>query len=119
MSQELVPIVALIVLGGCILIPFYLRHLTGVKKLETLVKLAENGTNVNADTLSLLSRETGPVNDFRRGVIFIAISIPVIISLLISERYDLAILLGGIPLCVGAAFLMINRYGHHTNANEA
>lgn len=87
--------------------------------METLVKLAENGTDINADTLSLFSRETGPVNDFRRGVIFIAISIPVIISLLIAERYDLAVLLGGIPLCVGAAFLLVNRYGRHTNANEA
>lgn len=119
MSEELVPIVALIVIGSCVLIPFYLRYLTGVKRMETLVKLAENGTDINADTLSLFSRETGPVNDFRRGVIFIAISIPVIISLLIAERYDLAVLLGGIPLCVGAAFLLVNRYGRHTNANEA
>jgi hypothetical protein len=119
MSEELIPIVALIVTGCCVLIPFYLRYLTGVKKMETLVKLAENGTDIKADTLSLLSRETGPVTDFRRGVIFIAISIPVTASLLIVERYELAVLLGGIPLCVGTAFLLVIRYGRQAIANHA
>jgi hypothetical protein len=56
--------------------------------METQVKLAENGTDIKADRLSLLSRETGPVSDFRRGAIFIAISIPVTISRLIIERYE-------------------------------
>jgi hypothetical protein len=32
MNAELVPIVVLIVIGCCVLIPFYLRYLTGVKK---------------------------------------------------------------------------------------
>lgn len=118
MNEELVPIVALIVIACCVLIPFYLRYLTGVKKIATVVKLAENGADFKA-ILSLLSRETGPVNDFRRGVIFIAISIPVTISLLIIERYELAVLLGGIPLCVGTALLLVMRYARHANANQA
>jgi hypothetical protein len=83
------------------------QHLSCTK----ITKLAENGTDIKADTISLLSRETGPVTDFRRGVIFIAIGIPVTASLLIVERYELAVLLGGVPLCVGAAFLLVIRYG--------
>ncbi len=119
MSEELIPIVALIVIGCCVLVPLYLRYLTAVKKMETLLKLTENGTDIKDETLSLLSRETGPITDFRRGVIFIAISIPVTASLLIVERYELAVLLGGIPLCVGGAFLLVIRYGRQASTKQA
>lgn len=111
MGETLIPISAFILIGLCILIPVYLRYLANIKKMETLVKLAESGVDIKAGTSNLLNQESGVNSDLRRGAIFIAISLPIILSLSLGEDYQEAAIFGGIPLCIGLAYLLVMRFG--------
>jgi len=53
-DNNLIPIVLFIIVGGCILVPIYLRYLTNIKKMETLLKLAESGADIKEDTVERL-----------------------------------------------------------------
>lgn len=107
MGDSVVGAILFIVIGLCILIPFYLAYLNNVKKMDTLIKLAENGVDIRAGTSSLLSQEPGTTSYLRRGVIFIALSLPIILSLVIGKDYQEAAFFGGVPLCIGLAYLLV------------
>ncbi|MDO8908076.1 MAG: hypothetical protein Q7W55_06205 [Pseudohongiella sp.] len=111
MSENIVAIIAMLAATLCILIPFYLRHLNNIKKLETLVKLAEGGFDFKTGTVNLFNQESGPLSDLRRGAIFIALSLPIIVSLAIGGFYQEAAIFGGIPLAIGAAYLFVLKFG--------
>ncbi|MBU2099482.1 MAG: hypothetical protein KKD00_12020 [Gammaproteobacteria bacterium] len=111
MDDTLIPMTLFILIGLCVLIPFYLRYLTNIKKMETLIKLAESGVDLKAWPSNLLSQEPATNSDLRRGAIFIALSLPIILSLTIAEDYQEAALFGGIPLCIGLAYLLVMKFG--------
>lgn len=115
MGGDVVGVVLFIVIGLCILVPFYLAYLNNVKKMETLIKLAENGVDIKSGTTNLLTQEPGSLSDLRRGVIFIALSLPIMLSLLIGEDYQEAAFFGGIPLCIGLAYLLVVKVGRQSN----
>lgn len=112
MEDTLVPIVFFLMVAACILIPSYLRYKTRVRKMNTVVKLAESGGEVKAEMIKMLGQEGGPTSDMRKGVILVALSLPIIVGLLIAGEYVTAVILGGIPLCVGLAYLAVMKYGY-------
>lgn len=114
MGDSLVGVVLFIVIGLCILVPFYLAYLNNVKKMETLIKLAEHGVDIKSGTTNLLTQEHGTLSDLRRGVIFIALSLPIILSLVISGDYQEAAFFGGIPLSIGMAYLLVAKFGRQS-----
>jgi hypothetical protein len=59
-----------------------------------------------ADT-ACRQRDTDANSYLRRGVIFIALSLPIIFSLVIGENYQEAAIFGGIALCAGLAYLLV------------
>ena len=118
MEDTLVPIVLFLVIAACIIVPVYLRYKTRVRKMQTIVKLAESGGVVNTDMIKMLGQEGGPVGDLRKGLIFIAIAIPVLLGLLIQGEYAIAVVLGGVPLCVGLAYLVVMKYGYTDDSTK-
>lgn len=116
MQDTIIPIFAITVFGLCVLVPFYLRYKAQIHKLDTLVKLAEHGADIKADPMEIFRQESSPVSDMRRGALFIAISLPVAGSLLMRGDFPEAILFGGIPLCIGIAYLLVMKYNKHTEA---
>jgi hypothetical protein len=110
--DALVPIILFLAITACIIVPVYLRYKTRVKKMETVVKLAESGVEVKAEMIKMLGQEGGPVSDLRKGLIFIAIAIPVSSGLLIEGQVAIAAVLGGVPHCVGLAYLAVRKYGY-------
>lgn len=110
MGNEIWLVMLLIVVTAvCILTPIYLRYLQRIKELETLVKLAEGGHEVRVDMLSLLQPPRAPRNDMRRGLIFLAVGIPLALAFVIDGTYMMAVLLGGIPILAGLGFLVMAR----------
>jgi hypothetical protein len=116
MEDILVPITLFLVIAACIIVPVYLRYKTRVNKMETVVKLAESGGEVKAEMIRLLGQEGGPQSDLRKGLIYLAIAVPVVAGLLIQQQYALAVILGGVPLCVGLAYLIVMKYGYSNNS---
>lgn len=119
MQDTLVPIAFFILVGLCVLVPFYLRYLTNTRKMDTLVKLAEHGTVIQADSMQMFNQESRPVNDLRRGALFIALSLPIIASLSIGGDVREAILFGGIPLCIGIAYLLVMKLNTATANSQS
>lgn len=95
--------------AASIITPLYLRYLQRIKELETLVKLSEGGHEVKLDLLTLLQPVRPPRNDARRGLIFLAVGIPLTAAMVFDGSYVMAILIGGMPLLIGAAFLLMAR----------
>jgi hypothetical protein len=111
MGDNLIPIVAVLIVGLCVIIPFYLHYQAKIKKMETLVKLAENGVDIKTGIQSLLSTGTSSDSDLRRGLIFIALSLPITLSLMIGGFIQEAAIFGGIPFCIGLAYLLMLKLG--------
>jgi len=61
--------------------------------------------------LNLLRQDPSASSDLRRGIIFIALSLPIIFSLVIGGNYQEAAIFGGMPLCVGLAYLLVRKLG--------
>jgi hypothetical protein len=114
MGNEIWVAIALIFFPSITLITsMSLRHRQRIKELDTLLKLAEGGQDVKLDTLTLLQQfGAAPVvdksrTDKRRGLILIAVGIPLSLSLLIGGNYMETILFGGTAILIGAALLIM------------
>lgn len=116
--DEMIAIVMFLSIAACIIVPFYLRYLTRIKRMDTIVKLAENGGEVKSDMIKMLGYEGGPTHDMRKGLVLIALSLPVLLGFFVADRLELAVFLGGIPLCVGLAYLAVMKFGYKNNTNE-
>jgi hypothetical protein len=116
MNEAIIPIVLFLVIGACIMLPVYLRYLTRTKELDTLSKLSESSEDIRTDILKFMQRPTmsTPRNDLRKGLIFLAISIPVILGGLVDGEVMVSIVLGGIPLLVGLAYVYMAKSAEPT-----
>ena len=79
------------------------------RKMDALVKLVELGANVDAEMLKLLS--DGSANyktDYKWGLIWLAIGIPVTMGLWVQAGIEQAIW-GLIPVFLGIAFIIAGK----------
>lgn len=103
--ETLIPISLFIMLALVIILPVYILHLSRVKELETLSKIAQSNEEVRADLLKFLQRPALPENDLRKGLILLALAIPIIVGGLVDGTVMVSIVLGGIPLLIGLAYV--------------
>lgn len=112
--DTLVPISLFLMLAVIIVTPFYLSYLGRVKELETLNKLAESNVEIRGDILKLLQRPSLPKNDLRKGLVLLALAIPIIVGGLVDGTIMVAIVLGGIPLLIGLAYVYMAKSAETT-----
>lgn len=98
-----IPLAFLLATAGVLVFVYKTR----VKRLDTLVKIVELGGNVDPDMMNLLSQ--GDRNtykaDYRRGLIWLAIGIPLTLSIYLSEGLSGA-LIGSIFIFIGIAYMV-------------
>lgn len=107
---ELIGLTAVVfVIGGPILV-IYLFLLFANKRLalktETLIKIVEHGATVEPDMLRVLNEPFGPASDLRKGLIWLAIGIPAVLTLLVLPEGPPWVL-GLIPVFIGLAYLIM------------
>ncbi|OFE13756.1 hypothetical protein PHACT_11940 [Pseudohongiella acticola] len=112
MNDEWVPIAMFFCLAASLITFIYLRHVSQVRKMDTVLKLAERNGGVTDKMLQMLGENNTPRNDLRKGLILTAISLPVILGFVLQGNRDAAIFVGGVLLCAGLAYLAVMKYGN-------
>jgi len=96
-------------LGLIVVILFY-RYKSKERRLETVLRIVELGGNADPEMMALLgARENSYKLDIRKGLIWLAIGIPLTISLLLEEGIGSAVV-GTIPVLIGIALLISAKY---------
>ena len=75
-------------IGGPVLVIYLLLFYSNrktTKKLDTLVKIVELGGTVDPKMMEMLNEPSGPIVDLRRGLIFLAIGIPLTLAIAANE----------------------------------
>ena len=96
-------------IGAPVLVVFLILLFSGkktTKKLDTLVKIVEAGGKVEPEMLEMLNEPTGPDADLRKGLIWLAIGIPLTLGLMMTGD-DAPWVFGLIPVFVGGAYLLV------------
>ena len=112
--ETLIPISLFLMIAVIIVTPVYLAYLARAKELETLSKLAESNVENREDLLKLIQRPSLPRNDLRKGLILLAISIPIIVGGLVDDAVMVSIVLGGIPLLIGLVYVYMAKSAEPT-----
>jgi len=76
------------------------------KKMDTLVKIVEHGGNLEPGMLEMLNEPSGPAADLRKGLIWLAIGIPLTLGIALSEG-GTEWVFGLIPVFIGGAYLIV------------
>ena len=95
--------------GAPVLVIFLFLLYSGkrtTKKLDTLVKIVELGGKVEPEMLEMLNEPIGPDADLRKGLIWLAVGIPVTLGLLVNGD-DSPWVFGLVPVFIGAAYLIL------------
>ena len=108
--EILIPIISIIfVFGGAVLSIYLILLFSGrktTKRLDTLVKLVEHGGKVEPEMMEMLNEPTGPDADLRKGLIWLAIGIPLTLGLMMTGD-DAPWVFGLIPVFIGGAYLLV------------
>lgn len=111
MNEQWIPIVLFLCIAACVIVFIYLRHLSQVRKMDNVLKMAERGGEVTEQMLQLLGENNSPINDMRKGLILTAVSLPIILGFAVDRNWTAAIFVGGVLLCAGLAYLVVMKYG--------
>ena len=112
--ETLIPISLFLMIATIIVTPVYLSYLSRTKELETLSKFAESSVENREVLLKLIQRPSLPRNDLRKGLVLLAIAIPIIIGGLVDGSVMVSIVLGGIPLLIGLAYVYMAKSAEPT-----
>jgi len=114
----IITISSLIITFGAPVLIFYIFYLAKRRKLESVIKLVELGGEVKPEMLAMLESAKGPVSDMRRGLVWLAIGIPLTLALLLQVGASQAVF-GTIPILIGVAYLVMMKYGHNESRSES
>lgn len=78
------------------------------RQMETLVKLVENGAPVDAETIQLMAGASTYKTDYKWGLFWLALGIPVTAGIWVSSSINEAVW-GLIPVFFGLAFLIAGK----------
>lgn len=97
-------------LGGVAIGILVFLYKSRARKLDTLVRIIELGGNVEPETIRALSTDSSNYkNDFRSGLIWLAVGIPLSIGMYFDEGIGAAIF-GLVPVLIGIAHLISGKY---------
>lgn len=95
------------VLPACFL---YFIHRVKAKKLDTIIKVVELGGTVDPEMMKMLSDTSASYKtDYKYGLIWLAIGIPVVAGIGLENGIREAIF-GSIPMLIGVAYLISGKY---------
>jgi Flp pilus assembly protein TadB len=120
MVEELIPIVMFIVTGGVFWLFFLFRHRGRAEKQKTIRLALEKGTDLGPDFVNMLSEPEPPKNrDLRRGLIWMSLAVALALCGFATAFFSIESLYGclagaAFPFCIGAAYLIMWRYGSAT-----
>ena len=108
------------IFGGPVLFAYLVLHFGNKnknKKMDTLLKIVEQGGDVNPELMGMLETPDGPTSDLRKGVVWLAIGIPLTLAMALSDGGEnwTSGLFGLIPVFIGIAYLIVMKYGHKAN----
>ena len=95
--------------GAPVLVIFLILLFSGkkaTKKLDTLVKIVEHGGKLEPEMLEMLNEPIGPDADLRKGLIWLAVGIPLTMGLAMTND-DVPWVFGLIPVFIGGAYLIL------------
>jgi len=96
-------------IGAPVLVIFLILLFSGkktTKKLDTLLKVVELGGKVEPEMLEMLNEPVGPDADLRKGLIWLAVGIPLTLGLAMTDG-DAPWVFGLIPVFIGGAYLIV------------
>lgn len=110
---EVMPLIALIVIGACIIIPILLRHRLYHEQLKVITKAIEKGVDPAAIKNSLqIQPRSGDINgNWKAGVILVAFGVGLFFVMLlttISEGFNPEMLSVLIIAVLGIALLIVH-----------
>ena len=110
-SELLIPIFGIIFsLGVLPLSILYFINRGHDKKLDTIVKVVELGGAVDPEMLKMLSGNSMSYKtDYKYGLIWLAIGLPVFLGILLESGASEAIF-GSIPALIGVAYIVSGKY---------
>lgn len=101
------------IFAGVWVVSYYL-HVAKIKRFDTIIKLAESGGEVKPEMLAMLGKDEskgGPTSDLRKGLIWIAIGVPICLAFL-SQNELVGTSLGLAPILIGIAYLVVMKLGY-------
>ncbi len=109
MQDEYIGLTAVLLIFGVIpvmvgLVLYKLR----ARQMETLVKLTENGASIDQDTIRLMSGAGNYKTDYKWGLLWLALGIPVTAGLWVTSSFAEAVW-GLLPVGFGIAFLIAGK----------
>jgi hypothetical protein len=126
MPEVLAPVVILLTIGACILVPIWLKHRLYYKQLDTIAKAIEKGVDPNEIKRSLaIQPRSGDINgNWKAGWILVLVGcgfFVLALPSLVSEGFDRGTFLALTPVVLGIALLMIHHrvVGNVVRADEA
>ncbi|MEO2173420.1 MAG: DUF6249 domain-containing protein [bacterium] len=110
--EMLLGIISVVVVFGSIVTIFYLSYLGRSRRLETILRLVEKTGDINPELAKVLDKIEGSRSDFRKGLIWMAIGLPLTAGLAFDDGLEAAVF-GLIPLLIGVAHLVVMRFGYN------
>jgi hypothetical protein len=110
-TEIFLSIIAVVCFFGCIFSAIYFAYLSRRNRNDTIISLVEKEGSISPELTKLMDQQGGPRSDFRKGLIWIAISLPLTVGLAFEDGMEAAAF-GLIPFLVGVAYLIVMRFGY-------